>query len=68
MRLPWAQLDALLDGLTVKLMAGKIDMLDYVDEWDDIIVFAGWTWEEFADEVDKHWTKQKKDASLLFRC
>lgn len=67
MRLKWVQLEALLDQLTSELQAGAIDLQMYVDEWDRIVTFAGWTWEQFADEVDRHWTPEKKASSPLFR-
>jgi hypothetical protein len=68
MRLSWAQLESLLDKLTDEHLAGKLELGDYVDEWNDLIDFAGWTWEEFAEEIDRRWTRQKKEASPLFMC
>ena len=68
MKLTWAQLEALLDALNDDVMSGRIDVSDYIDEWNELIGFAGWTWEEFADEVDKRWTPEKKQASPLFKC
>ncbi len=68
MRLTFAQLEALLDDLTDRYSKGKIDIQDYVDEWDDLVEFAGWTWDEFADEVDRRWTPQKRAACPMFRC
>jgi hypothetical protein len=68
MKLSWSQLEALLDGLTDDYASGKLDITGYIDEWNELVDFAGWTWEEFADEVDKRWTQEKKHASLLFKC
>ena len=68
MKLSWAQLESLLDKLTDEHLRGKLDLCEYVDEWNDLIEFAGWTWEEFADEIDKRWTPQKKASSPLFKC
>lgn len=68
MRLSFAQLDGMLDVLTEKFMHGQIDLCEYVDDWNELVEFAGWTWEEFANEVDKRWTPQKRAASPLFQC
>jgi len=68
MRLTWSQLEKLLDEATDRLSRGKLSLPGYIAEWDRLVVFASWTWEEFADEVDRQWTPQKKAASPLFRC
>ena len=68
MQLPWAQLEVMLDKLTSDYTQGKLDITRYVDEWDDLIEFAGWTWEQFADEVNKRWSPEKKQVIQLFEC
>jgi hypothetical protein len=66
-KLSFDQLTSLHDELTNKLYHGKIDIMTYVDEWDELMTFSGWSLVEFADEVDRHWTPQKKASSPLFR-
>jgi hypothetical protein len=68
MKLSWQCLEALIEELDMELATGKLTNLQYVWGWDATMTFAGWTWNEFVEEVDKHWTPQKKFASPLFRC
>ena len=68
MRLTWAQLEAMLDGLTEQLHHGKLSVSEYVHDWDELMKFAGWTWHEFVCEVDSRWTTEKKASHPRFMC
>jgi len=68
MKLGWDQLEAMLEKLTDDFLHHRIDDSEYVNEWNELIEFAGWTWEEFATEVEKRWTPQKRAESPLFKC
>lgn len=68
MKLSWSQLESLLDKSTSDFVNSRMDIHDYIDDWNSIVEFAGWTWDEFAREIDKRWTPQKKAESPLFRC
>ena len=68
MQLSFAQLEALLDEITKRLQAGELEMSEYIEEWDELMEFCGWTWPEFVVEIDKRWTTAKKVASPLFQC
>ncbi len=67
MRLPYADLCALHDGLVERLYEKKIDLLTYIAEWDRLVEFAGWTWLEVSLEIDRRWTT-KNNRSQAFVC
>jgi len=67
MKLPFSQLEAILDHLTDELKQGSLNMERYVEEWDDIMRFTGWSWDEFLAEIDKRWTPQQKAKVSLFQ-
>lgn len=46
------RLQDILDGF---LMSNRIDIQTYLDECEKILVDTGWTWPEYAREIDRRW-------------
>lgn len=67
-KLSFYQLDGMLDALVEKYQRGLLTDEEYVDSWNDLVEVAGWTWEEFSDEVDKHWVDNKGAVLPVFKC
>lgn len=65
MRLSFDDLEALHEGLVARLHAGTVGLNGYRDEWDRLVTFAGWTWHEYADEVDRRWTLNRKTSDAF---
>ena len=55
MKLSFEQLDVLQGDLAARLFRGDVGLREYVVEWDELVTFAGWTWDEVAAEVDRRW-------------
>lgn len=68
MRLSYVDLECLHDRLFVKLVAGQIDVATYICDWDDIVSFCGWTWDEVLTEIDAGWTAPDKKRLPVFLC
>lgn len=68
MKLSYEDLGRLEASLFERLSSGKIDVQTYVREWDDIVSFAGWTWDEVATEIDARWTRLTVVPQPAFLC
>jgi hypothetical protein len=68
MRLRYDQLQQVLDSLTESYERGQLDIVDYVDAWDDVIEASGWTLEEVGQAVDSGWSTGKRRLNPLSRC
>lgn len=66
-KLTFAQLEALLGGLYQQLVTEKLSVAEYMNEWDKLVSFSGWTWPEFTVEIDKRW-ESRVTPSHLPRC
>jgi hypothetical protein len=60
-------LNALHERLMLRLRVGKLDSDAYVDEFDRLVSFAGWSWEEYLEELDRNWTL-KRNPVRAFVC
>jgi hypothetical protein len=59
----------MLQGLTNRLFDGKISLDQYVSEYDELVAFAGWTWDNLSNEVDARWTNQARQVpQCVFIC
>jgi hypothetical protein len=67
-KLSFNQLQQALDSLTERYEHEVIDLVDYVDEWDDVVTAAGWSQEEFSAQVDSSWSSDKRKRILLPKC
>jgi hypothetical protein len=67
-RLSFNQLQQMLDGLTERYERGLVELTDYVDEWDDLVEAAGWTQDEFSEQVDVSWSPGKRKLTLPPQC
>jgi len=67
MRVSFEVLDGLLERLTERIWEKQISVDTYVAEFDLVLEFAGWTEEQFIEEIDKRWTANRK-ASQVFLC
>jgi hypothetical protein len=65
MRLSYDDLNALHDRLFERLVDGRLDVATYLDEWDALVEFAGWTWEQVSAEVDRRWSTRNKSAQAF---
>lgn len=68
MRLSFLTLDDMLQRLSERLLDGELELDDYLNEFDRLIDFAGWTWEEFLRELDSRWTGPKRKPQPVFLC
>lgn len=68
MKLSWEQLQSLLNVVEEAYQTGKIDLSTYLAEWEGQLEFAGWTDEEFADEVERRWTTGRDRVVELAKC
>ena len=63
MRLSYVDMCALHDR-----MLGSIDdVATYVEEWDELVSFAGWSWSEVLSEIDRRWSI-KTQRTVLPSC
>jgi hypothetical protein len=64
-RLPFNVLDGLLRRLTDRLAERKISLQAYLDEYERVLEFAGWTDEQLQEAVDERWTAPSKPAQVF---
>ena len=67
MKLSYDDLNSLHDNLCRRFENGLIDVETYCSEWDDIVVFAGWTWDEVLAEIGERWMTRERHRST-FEC
>jgi hypothetical protein len=69
MRLCFDVLEAMLQGLTARLLVGKLSIDRYVEEYDEIVAFSGWTLDDFGREVDSRWAHSGRQSPRpVFLC
>lgn len=68
MRLSFNDLDGLLLLLADRLFAGVIDYELYVIEWERLVEFAGWTEQQYLEEIDRRWTGTSDRSPVVFLC
>lgn len=66
-RLSFENLDALHERLMIRFRGARLDGDEYVSEFDRLVAFAGWTWDEYLAELDTRWT-EKRNPVRAFVC
>lgn len=60
MKLSYSNLDGLHAALLRRYSRGEMTFDDYNLEWDRLVEFAGWTWDEILAEIDLRWTERRR--------
>ena len=68
MRLSFSHLDSMLHRLSERLLDGELKLDEYLREFERVITFAGWTWDEFLKELDARWTSPNRKPQPAFLC
>lgn len=62
-RLTFDELTTMQDQLELRYLRGTLsadELQRYVSEWDQLLVFAGWSWDEYLLEIDVSWERSRR--------
>lgn len=68
MRLTYEDLEVLESELFEKYIVGILEVDTYIREWDELVVFTGWTWDEILIEIDRRWNLPVTKRRISFVC
>lgn len=54
-RVSFEELSHLHDELDTQFVGGHVAADTYLQEWDEILLFSGWTMSDYIQEVDRRW-------------
>lgn len=61
----------MLKRLDERFIEGGLELVEYASEWDALLRLAGWTDEEYGEEMERRWDVaplRRPVSNNLFRC
>ena len=60
-KMPLSSLMRMQDKLDAMLDSGEVDITEYTRQWREVLSAAGWSDDEYSDEIDRRWSYIDRD-------